>query len=264
VLVTGVGYSTHMWSSRMLKESASGVLASLRDSTYGMEYASPLCSLWPCWTNVLSILPGKLLLPPSRGPLIFHHITIGFPQPARLLNVWVVIFSLIAMGCSSSPVGIPETLESHIDKNLMFTEVLASPESYKGRLILLGGEILKAKRLKDGTQVELLQLPLNEDQEPATDLTQSQGRVLALHQEFLDPATLTPGMLVTFVGEVSGAIIEKMDEVDYRYPTMTVKHWHVWSPATFDDRRSGPYFGVFGGMGVGGRSRGGGGFGIGF
>jgi Slp family outer membrane lipoprotein len=183
---------------------------------------------------------------------------------SKFLRVWVVILSLIAAGCSSSPVGIPETLELHIDKNLTFTEVLASPESYKGRLILLGGEVLKAKRLKEGTRVELLQLPLNNDQEPTIDLTQSQGRVLVLHQEFLDPATLMPGMLVTFVGEVSGAIVEKMDEVEYRYPTLTVKHWHVWTPATFDDRRGAPSFGVFGGMGVGGGSRGGGGFGIGF
>ena len=183
---------------------------------------------------------------------------------SKFLRVWVVILSLIAAGCSSSPVGIPETLELHIDKNLTFTEVLASPESYKGRLILLGGEVLKAKRLKEGTQVELLQLPLNNDQEPTIDLTQSQGRVLVLHQEFLDPATLMPGMLVTLVGEVSGAIVEKMDEVDYGYPTLTVKHWHVWTPATFHDRRGAPSYGIFGGMGVGGGSRGGGGFGIGF
>lgn len=180
----------------------------------------------------------------------------------RFLTIWVVISSLVAMGCSSSPVGIPEALEPQIDKNLTFKEVLTSPESYKGQLILLGGEILKAKRLKKGTQIELLQLPLTTDQKPTTDLTRSQGRVLVLHQE-LDPATLTPGTLVTFVGEVSGSIIEKMDEDDYRYPTFTVKHWHVWSPPTVHDRRGGPYFGVFGGTGVGG-SRGGGGFGIGF
>jgi outer membrane lipoprotein len=132
-----------------------------------------------------------------------------------------------------------------------------------GHLILLGGEILKAKRLKNGTQIELLQLPLTTDPKPTTDLTRSQGRVLVLHQE-LDSATLTPGTLVTFVGEVSGAIIEKMDEDDDRHPTLTVKHWHVWPPLTSHDRRGGPYFGVFGGTSVGGRSRGGGGFGIGF
>jgi hypothetical protein len=40
----------------MLKKSTSGVLASLRGSTYGREYDSPLLSLRPCWTAFLSIL----------------------------------------------------------------------------------------------------------------------------------------------------------------------------------------------------------------
>jgi outer membrane lipoprotein len=179
----------------------------------------------------------------------------------RLLNGWVAILSLIIVGCSSSRAGIPEALEPQIDKNVTFTEVLTSPDSYKGHLIVLGGEVLKARKLKEGTQVELLQLPLNKYQEPTTDLTQSQGRVLVLHQEILDPATLTPGMLVTFVGEVSGAVIGKIDEVDYRYPTLTVKHWHVWSPGPLEDRRGGPYIGVFGGGDVGGGSVAGPGFG---
>jgi hypothetical protein len=45
----------------MLKKPASGVLASLRGSTYE-AYASPLRSLRPCWTIFLSILLGALLL----------------------------------------------------------------------------------------------------------------------------------------------------------------------------------------------------------
>ncbi len=43
-------------SSRMLKKTSSFVLASLRGSTYGNEYASPLRSLRPCWTAFLNIL----------------------------------------------------------------------------------------------------------------------------------------------------------------------------------------------------------------
>jgi hypothetical protein len=42
----------------MRKKSASGVLASLRGSTYGTEYDSPLCSLRPCRTAFLRILHG--------------------------------------------------------------------------------------------------------------------------------------------------------------------------------------------------------------
>jgi outer membrane lipoprotein len=183
---------------------------------------------------------------------------------SRSLSVGVLILLLVAPGCSFSPVGIPEPLEQQLDKNLTFKELLVSPESYQGHLMLLGGKILKAKQLKDGTQVELLQLPLDKDHAPTMDLTRSQGRVLILHQKPLDPATLTPGLLVTFVGEVSGATTDKLDETDYRYPTLTVRHWYVWSPATLNDRRGGPYLGVYGGMGVGGGSRGGGGFGIGY
>jgi hypothetical protein len=40
----------------MLKKSASLVLASLRPSTYGKEYASALRSLRPRWTAFLNIL----------------------------------------------------------------------------------------------------------------------------------------------------------------------------------------------------------------
>ena len=41
---------------RLLKKSASGVLASRRGSTYSSEYASPLRSLRPCWTAFLNSL----------------------------------------------------------------------------------------------------------------------------------------------------------------------------------------------------------------
>jgi len=43
-------------SSRVLKKSASFVLASLRSSTYPRGYASGLHSLRPRWTAILSIL----------------------------------------------------------------------------------------------------------------------------------------------------------------------------------------------------------------
>ena len=180
----------------------------------------------------------------------------------RFLPLWIGLLSLVVFGCSASPVRIPETLKPQIDRHLTFTEVLASPESYKGHLMLLGGQILKAKRMKEGTRIELLQLPLNKDEEPTTDLTRSQGRVLVLHRESPDPATLTPGMLVTFVGEVSGVITEKIDEADYRYPTLTVKHWYVWPPAAYDRRQRGPYYGVYGGMNMSGGIGRGGGFGV--
>jgi len=168
-------------------------------------------------------------------------------------------------GCASALV-IPEPLEQQVDKAVTFSEVLESPDSYRGKVVVWGGEVLKAKALKGGTQLEVLQLPLDDEQGPVPERMESKGRFLAWQSEFLDPATMTDGTRVTIVGEVTGASVEKMDEADYRYPTLDVKHLHRWEVRQPDDRRShGPWWGVFGGVGFGGGgSRSGGGISLGF
>jgi outer membrane lipoprotein len=122
----------------------------------------------------------------------------------RSLHVIILCLALLLAGCSSSRLAVPEVLESLIDKTVTFADVLASPDSNKGRLVVVGGQLLWAKRLEQGTRFELLQLPLDKDQAPTTDLTLSQGRIMALHQESLDTATVKSGTRVTFVGEVRG------------------------------------------------------------
>jgi Na+-transporting NADH:ubiquinone oxidoreductase subunit NqrB len=85
------------WSDRMLKKSASGVLASLIGSTYDSgrsysgssgragekDYASPPRLLRPCWTVFLSILQGILQLCRTYEPLKGCQSKMVFPQPAK-------------------------------------------------------------------------------------------------------------------------------------------------------------------------------------
>lgn len=185
---------------------------------------------------------------------------------------WIrVVAALCALGWSAvmmtgcaSHVVVPEALEAQLDKDVTFAQILAAPESFIGKRIAIGGEVLKAKRTEAGMLIEVLQLPLNADYEPTVIRTESQGRFLALAQELLDPATIREGTAVTLVGEATGARMDRLDEVEYRYPTFGVKHLYVWPPEYAGDRRSGVSIGVFGGMGIGGGSRGGGGFGLGF
>jgi outer membrane lipoprotein len=174
----------------------------------------------------------------------------------------VLVMALIT-GCSSQRV-IPEALEPLVDKAVTFQDVVAAPESYQGRVVVFGGEVLKAKRLKEGTQIEFLQLPLDKAEKPSLDRQQSQGRFLAIQQEFLDPATLVEGTKMTIVGEVSGAKVEHLDDVEYRYPLLIVKHLHVWQAHPQGSVQPRPRFsiGIGGGTGIG--VGGGGGFGIGF
>jgi outer membrane lipoprotein len=178
-------------------------------------------------------------------------------QRRHFYSAWLVAGILLS-ACSSQRI-VPESMEPLVDRTVSFRDVLASPESYRGRVLVLGGEVLKAKRLQDSTQIELLHLPLEHGEEPSLDRQQSQGRFLALQQEFLDPATVVEGTRVTIVGEVSGSKTDRLDDVEYRYPTLILKHLHVWPVQSYGQRQPGFSIGVFGG----GASRGGG-FGIGF
>lgn len=177
-------------------------------------------------------------------------------------NVWWWAVLVLATACSAQRV-IPEELEPLVDRTVPFPEVVAAPDSYQGKIVVFGGEVLKAKRLKDGTQIELLQLPLDKDERPILDRQQSQGRFLAVHQEFLDPATIAEGTKMTIVGELSKAQVEHLDDVEYRYPVLIVKYLHPWPANSYGAAYPHPQFSIGIGGGTGGRF-GGGGFGIGF
>jgi outer membrane lipoprotein len=176
---------------------------------------------------------------------------------------WPVLVLILIAACSSQRV-IPEALEPLVDRAVTFREVVAAPDSYQGKIVVFGGEVLKAKRLKEGTQIELLQLPLDKGERPILDRQQSQGRFLAIQQEFLDPATIVVGTKMTIVGELSKAKVEHLDDVEYRYPVLIVKHLHAWPARSDDYARPRPRFSIGAGGGTGMGVGGGGGFGIGF
>lgn len=144
--------------------------------------------------------------------------------------------TLAVQACASTPV-VPPSLEPRIDPELTFAALKGAPEAHVGRLVVLGGEVLGATLLKDGTRIEILQLPLEASREPGTDRLTSEGRFLAVQREFLDPATLPPGTRVTIVGEVTGATTLPLDETEYTYPLLAIHSLRAWPPLA-----RGPYW----------------------
>ncbi len=150
---------------------------------------------------------------------------------------------LVTVSCTSREYVIPEPIASQIDTSLTFDQLQASPTSHVGKVVALGGEVLNATRLPDGTSMEILQVPLD-GSEPTLAVQQSQGRFLAVQKEFLDPATLSGRPRVTIVGEVTGAKTQRLDDIDYTYPVLAVKHMKVWQDPSPYGPRPGPRFGV--------------------
>ncbi|GJL55632.1 MAG: hypothetical protein NPIRA02_27640 [Nitrospirales bacterium] len=159
-------------------------------------------------------------------------------------NILALWFCGFLAACSSTPYTIvPKNLQGQVEQNLSFTQIKEAPDSHTGKLILVGGEILSAKRFKDHTRLTILQLPLTDDQEPTSNRTQSEGRLLAFQSEFLDPATVPGGTRVSLIGKITGSQTEPLDEMDYEYPTMTIQHIKVWEESDREGYGNRPYYG---------------------
>lgn len=171
--------------------------------------------------------------------------------PPELCQSFFVGLSLLLLvaGCSKPyHTTLPQNLRTQINHTLSFPQIKALPDDYKEEVVLLGGQVLSAKRLHDSTELVILQLPLLSDDEPATELTLSQGRFIAYQTEFLDPATVPPGTRLTIIGTLSGSLMQGLDETDYTYPTLIVKHLKAW-PRYLDNsgryHRGYPYYGPY-------------------
>jgi starvation-inducible outer membrane lipoprotein len=166
-----------------------------------------------------------------------------------LLPLVAVAFALLASACSGSKV-IPPEWEKQIDSSVSLRDIQASPQALQGRTVLLGGEVLGARRVQDGVELEVLQLPVKDDDPPSERRTESEGRFFAIDRSAGDPASFPPGTKVTLVGVVAGEETRRLDESTYRYPIVEVKHLYVWSEDAYRER-SGNSVGLFGGVGFG-------------
>jgi outer membrane lipoprotein len=149
-------------------------------------------------------------------------------------------------------IDVPPELEKQIDASVTFADLQAAPGNYVGRVIMVGGVVIKAKRTKDQTEIEVLQLPTEGAEPSTTDRLRSEGRFLAVREEFLDPATVPPGTPITVIGVVSGSTTRPLDESEYTYPVLDIKHLIDWStvasqrPGESAAAFYGPYYSPFG------------------
>ena len=149
-------------------------------------------------------------------------------------------------------IDVPAELEKQIDASVAFADLRAAPGNYVGRVIMVGGVVIKAKRTEDRTEIEILQLPTEGGGPPTTERLRSEGRFLAVREEFLDPATVPPGTPITVVGVVSGSTTRPLDDSEYTYPVLDIKHLTDWTTVASQQSGGsaaayyGPYYSPFG------------------
>ncbi|MDH5740072.1 MAG: Slp family lipoprotein, partial [Nitrospira sp.] len=142
--------------------------------------------------------------------------------------------------------GVPLGLEQEIDTTVSFAELKRAPSEYIGRTVMIGGNVIRAKRTGAGTELEILQLPTEKDGPLTEERLRSEGRFLAVREAFLDPASLPEGTSITVIGTVTGETTRQLDESDYTYPLLEVKHIIDWNSIAANRRRDrSPYYGAY-------------------
>jgi len=157
------------------------------------------------------------------GTVSFHR---RLPLRYPMVFGWLAVSFLIA-GCTSN-FRIPEPLEKEIDRSITFVELKKDPEAQKGKVVVLGGAVLRSKILKEGTQIEVLELPLTSFDEPEIAMENSQGRFMILDPDHTDPAILKDRR-ITVIGEVIGKKVETIDEYEYTFPYVSSRLIHIWT-----------------------------------
>lgn len=169
------------------------------------------------------------------------------PYPLAVATILSLFFTLD--GCSSTPKS-PNRREAY--EKIAFSEILRSPEHYRGRVVRLGGVILDVVNKEDGGTLEILEQPLTWRGRPQLgDI--SGGRFMVVFGEFLDKEIYRKDRPVTIVGEIVGMKTAPIGETVYNYPLLSGREIRLWEEKGYSVR---PRFHI--GIGGGGGHVGGG------
>jgi outer membrane lipoprotein len=149
------------------------------------------------------------------------------------INCWSKIISLLFLlvtagvvaGCA--PV-LSRQLRDEAEPPIPFQELLQSPDTYQGRVVILGGYILETANDADGSILTILQAPLDSRNKPRSpDLTK--GRFLVWTRKFLDPEIYSKDRAFTVGGKVTGSRQGSLGNRSYVYPVIEAQEIYLWS-----------------------------------
>ena len=165
-----------------------------------------------------------------------------------MLYLTLFFFLILASGCAHV---ISEDLRAKVDQSLTFKDVQKNPNTYKGKIVIWGGEIIQTLPQKDGTTlIEVLEWPISWREEPKRTVS-FHGKFLVLSNEPLDLSLYERGDKITVAGEIQGSTqgdkIESVSDSTYRYLLLLSEEIHLWKGRSYpyswvpDDRTTWEY-----------------------
>jgi len=97
----------------------------------------------------------------------------------------------------------------------------------QGGTVIWGGRILAVDNYADGTELQVLALPLSSGNVPRVKAS-SQGRFVAYYPGFLEPVDYAPGRYVSLAGELQGLVEGQVGDRPVKFPLVQSSQIHLW------------------------------------
>ncbi len=136
----------------------------------------------------------------------------------------IALALLVIGGCAT-----PFTQEGlrQTEPRIRFEDLARDPVAHRGRVVLVGGDIIAVENRSGESLLAVLQKSLDARHRPA-DEDVSQGRFLIRVAGFLDPAIYRHGRKVTVLGPVLGWEVRPLGEIQYTYPVIGRQEMQLW------------------------------------
>jgi outer membrane lipoprotein len=164
---------------------------------------------------------------------------------------WLAL-GLFLSGCAPA---ITPTLQQEAGPPVGFTQLAAHPDNYKGRLVILGGEVMSVQPWEQGSLLTVDQRPLNSRLFPVG--TTSGGSFQVESEQWLNSNWYLPKSKVVVAGvvagEQNGMLRLKAKEVTLLAPPTWEKYYYPvpreWYAPELEYWYTPPYFDIYRGGG---------------
>jgi outer membrane lipoprotein len=148
---------------------------------------------------------------------------------------WFLLPTLLGLVTGCGSVLSKDALHG-VDYEVEYPQIKASPETYIGKTVILGGMILANEITDAGSTLEILKYTLDSRDKPQ-DPDEKAGRFLARSNRILDPSIFKEGKLVTLTGTLRNLEVRLLQKANYHYPAFEIGELHLWP----EERYEGPY-----------------------
>jgi outer membrane lipoprotein len=131
----------------------------------------------------------------------------------------VLGITLLIQGCTYA---ISPELAKKADLTVSFEQLLADPDLYKGKILILGGVVEQVTQKPQGALIRVAQKPLDYWGKPVRT-NRSGGWFLLFHRNVIDGLAYSPGRLITVAAEVAGTKLAALGNQEFSDPVLVVK-----------------------------------------